>query len=90
MCLWVQEVELPRSALLNRYCELEGNEYSQPVEAQGIRPFDMIGQRLYTGRIAVAQAALEYSKTLFDVTRQYSVSQSRTFLWWRQGRLSSL
>jgi hypothetical protein len=33
----------------------------------------MIGQRLYTGRVAVAQAALEYSKTLFDVTKQYSV-----------------
>ena len=45
-------------------------EYVQSVD--GIRAFDMIGQRLYTGRVAVAQAALEYSKHLFQITERYS------------------
>ena len=32
----------------------------------------MIGQRLYTGRVAVAQAALAYRSQLFDVTKAYA------------------
>jgi len=38
----------------------------------GIAPFEMIGQRLYTGRVAVAQAALSYCRKLFEVTRAYA------------------
>ena len=37
-----------------------------------IKPFEMIGQRLYTGRIAVAQAALSYRRKLFEVTKAYA------------------
>jgi len=33
---------------------------------------DMIGQRLYTGRVAVAQAALTFGRGLFQSTREYS------------------
>jgi acyl-CoA oxidase len=43
-----------------------------------VRPFDMIGQRLYTGRIAVGQAALEYRRQLFAQTKEYS-DNKRTF-----------
>jgi hypothetical protein len=32
----------------------------------------MIGQRLYTGRVAVAQAALAYRSQLFEVTKAYA------------------
>merc|ERR1719491_310829 len=32
----------------------------------------MIGQRLFTGRIAVAQCALAYTRRLFETTRSYS------------------
>merc|ERR1712032_811515 len=32
----------------------------------------MIGQRLFTGRVAVAQGALQYTRQLFEMTRGYS------------------
>lgn len=34
--------------------------------------FHMIGQRLFTGRVAVAQAALEFRRGLFDMTKKYA------------------
>jgi len=37
-----------------------------------IKPFEMIGQRLYTGRVAVAQAALSYRRQLFADTKAYA------------------
>ena len=45
-------------------------EYS--LKNKSIQPFAMIGQRLYTGRVAVAQAALAYRRKLFEVTREYT------------------
>lgn len=38
----------------------------------GVKPFQMIGQRLFTGRVAVAQAALTFSNELFAQTKEYS------------------
>jgi len=62
---------VPRSALLNGHAEVsETGEYV--VRTQGIAPFEMIGQRLYTGRVCVAQAALSYTNKLFEVTKQYT------------------
>jgi hypothetical protein len=72
-------VRLPQSALLNRYCSLmpdkAGSSSEYVLKEAGIRPFDMIGQRLYTGRVAVAQAALSYARRLFAVTQEYSNSK---------------
>jgi acyl-CoA oxidase len=51
-------VRLPRSALLNRFADIEGGEYVQKVK--GMPVFHMIGQRLFSGRVAVAQAALGF------------------------------
>lgn len=65
-----EDVSLPKSALLNRYADIEDNTYVQRV--QGIRTMDMIGQRLFTGRIAVAQAAIEFNKRLYEMTKSYS------------------
>jgi acyl-CoA oxidase len=70
---WINfdQVELDKSALLNKYAHItEDNNYELLYE--GVRPFDMIGQRLYTGRIAVSQAALEYRRQLFKQTKEYS------------------
>jgi hypothetical protein len=36
----------------------------------------MIGQRLFTGRVAVAQAALEFKRRLFDMTKEYTDSKT--------------
>ena len=68
-----EDARFPKSSLLSRYCEIsEDGEYKQLSQ---IKPFDMVGQRLYTGRIAVAQAALAYRRELFDVARGYAVDK---------------
>jgi len=69
---WVafDNIWLPKSALLDKYCAIEDNQYVQKMK--GIRTMDMIGQRLYTGRVAVAQAALTFGKSLFTSTKEYS------------------
>jgi len=70
---WIalDQVRLPRSALLNRFADInEGGKYE--LREAGIRPFEMIGQRLFTGRVAVAQAALSYRRKLFEVTKEYA------------------
>ena len=70
---WIHfdHVELDKSAMLSKYARItEDNKYE--LLFQGVRPFDMIGQRLYTGRIAVSQAALEYRRQLFKQTKAYS------------------
>ena len=38
--------------------EMLGAQAYHVLREAGIRPFEMIGQRLFTGRVAVAQAAL--------------------------------
>ena len=62
-------VKLPKKALLNRFCDIEGSEYVQKVK--GVPVFYMIGQRLFTGRVAVAQAALEFRRAVFKQTKRF-------------------
>jgi len=64
------KVVLPRTALLNRFADIEGDQYVQKVK--GMPVFHMIGQRLFTGRVAVAQAALEFRRGLFELTQKYA------------------
>eukprot|EP01065_Artemidia_motanka_P038436 TRINITY_DN47289_c0_g1_i1.p1 TRINITY_DN47289_c0_g1~~TRINITY_DN47289_c0_g1_i1.p1 ORF type:complete len:484 (+),score=158.40 TRINITY_DN47289_c0_g1_i1:70-1521(+) len=63
-------VKLPGSSLLSRFADIVDGEYVQKV--QGLPVFHMIGQRLFTGRVAVAQAALQFRRRLFEQTQQYS------------------
>jgi len=70
---WIafDNVRLPRAALLNAHASVDASgEYAQ--HTAGIAPFEMIGQRLYSGRIAVAQASLAYRRKLYEVTREYT------------------
>jgi len=69
---WIafDNIWLPKTALLDRFCTIEGDEYIQRIK--GLRTMDMIGQRLFTGRVAVAQAALSFGKALFKSTKDYS------------------
>ena len=46
------------------------DEYVPAIK--GVRTMDMIGQRLFTGRVAVAQAALTFTRKLFANTKAYS------------------
>lgn len=41
-------------------------------KVKGMPVFHMIGQRLFTGRVAVAQAALEFRRGLFEMTKKYT------------------
>merc|ERR1712166_282789 len=70
---WIQfdNIELPKNAMLNRYCDISAdNTYLQKVK--GIKSFDMIGQRLYSGRTVIAASTLVFTRTLFTSTKQYS------------------
>ena len=69
---WIafDNVVVPKAALLNRYADVEGEEYVQKVE--GVPVFHMIGQRLFTGRVAVAQAALEFRRSVFAQTQRFT------------------
>lgn len=73
---WIafDNVQLPKSSLLNRYASIDAEgQYQQTVK--GMPVFHMIGQRLFTGRVAVAQAALEFQRRLYAMTRTYTDSK---------------
>ena len=52
------------------HCVFLTDEYVPTIK--GVRTMDMIGQRLFTGRVAVAQAALTFTRKLFANTKAYS------------------
>jgi hypothetical protein len=45
----------------------------------------MIGQRLFTGRVAVAQAALTFTNSLFEGTKNYTDAKQ---IWTPSGNTS--
>merc|ERR1712134_148127 len=66
-------MRVPHSALLSKYAEVRpGNGGTYVSKAKGFTNMMMIGQRLFTGRVAVAQAALTFTRKLFESTRSYS------------------
>ncbi|KAJ2997551.1 hypothetical protein HDV02_005440, partial [Globomyces sp. JEL0801] len=69
--LTFKNFKVPRETLLARFVTVDANgKVSFP---QGnMRTMDMIGQRLFTGRIAVAQAGLAFANGLFATTRQFA------------------
>jgi len=72
---WIafHNMRVPHSTLLCKYGEvMPGNGGTYVSKAKGVTNMMMIGQRLFTGRIAVAQAALAYTRALFESTRSYS------------------
>ena len=80
-------VRVPESALLDRYAGIAEGRYvrrGSPGDAaaatthapmRGMHVMEMIGQRLFTGRVAVAQAALAFGRYLFSKTREYTDSK---------------
>lgn len=74
---WIafEELRVPRSALLNRYADIvkgDSGEHEYVQKIDNMPVFHMIGQRLFTGRVAVAQAALEFRRELFRTTKKYT------------------
>jgi alkylation response protein AidB-like acyl-CoA dehydrogenase len=60
--LFFHNFKVPGEALLSRYLQIDslGN-----VKQAKMKSMEIIGQRLFTGRIAVAWGAIQFSKTLF-------------------------
>merc|ERR1719410_768823 len=66
-------MRVPHRTLLSRYAEvIPGNGGSYVSKAKGFTNMMMIGQRLFSGRVAVAQAALTFTRNLYDSTRTFS------------------
>jgi len=71
--VWFDHVKLPKSSLLNKYADIVDNNYVQTTSER--MRIEVIGQRLMTGRMAIAQAALMYAQTLHLKTQQYADSK---------------
>lgn len=82
---WIHfdNVILSKSSLLNKFADVLDNEYINKVK--NIHPMQIFGQRLFTGRVAVAQASLEFFKMIFVRTKKYS-DQKKT--WAKYGNLN--
>eukprot|EP00913_Durusdinium_trenchii_P002365 g2183.t1 len=64
---------VPRHTLLSRYGDVQpGNGGTYVSKVKGLTNMAMIGQRLFSGRVAVAWAALTFTRKLFEMTRAYS------------------
>jgi alkylation response protein AidB-like acyl-CoA dehydrogenase len=72
---WIafHKMRVPHRTLLSRYAEvIPGNGGSYVSKAKGFNNMMMIGQRLFSGRVAVSQAALTFTRKLYDSTRTFS------------------
>lgn len=71
---WIafDDVRLPESALLDKFggIDQQGQYFSK--QKKGMHAMLQIGQRLFTGRVAVAQAALMFGRQLFAKTKKYT------------------
>eukprot|EP00227_Mantoniella_beaufortii_P000632 CAMPEP_0197615092 /NCGR_PEP_ID=MMETSP1326-20131121/59855_1 /TAXON_ID=1155430 /ORGANISM="Genus nov. species nov., Strain RCC2288" /LENGTH=585 /DNA_ID=CAMNT_0043183973 /DNA_START=106 /DNA_END=1864 /DNA_ORIENTATION=+ len=63
---------LDRSTLLDRYCDVAADDTYRPIGGERLSNMELIGQRLFTGRVAVAQGAHEFRRRLFRKTRAYT------------------
>lgn len=69
---WIKftSVMVPKSALLSRYSDIIDGVYES--KAKGITTMGMIGQRLFTGRVTVAQQAQTFAMKMLNATREYA------------------
>ena len=68
--VWFDHVRLPKSALLNKFCDVVDNKYVQVGEEK--MRIEVIGQRLLTGRQCIAEAALLSARVLHMKTEEYA------------------
>ena len=69
--VWFDNVRLPRNALLNKFADIDENNQYVQVTNERMR-IEVIGQRLLTGRIAIAEAALFSARVLHMKTEEYA------------------
>eukprot|EP00924_Labyrinthula_sp_SR-Ha-C_P002428 snap_masked-scaffold_16-processed-gene-4.13-mRNA-1 protein AED:0.01 eAED:0.01 QI:0/-1/0/1/-1/1/1/0/478 len=63
-------LKVPKSALLSRFAEIRNGEYFQPTKEK--MRLEVIGQRLLTGRLAIAQAGLVFCKGIYNKAYEYA------------------
>lgn len=59
-----------KGALLSKFADIRDNQYVQTTKER--MRLEVIGQRLLTGRLCIAQAAIEFASKLFERTKDYS------------------
>lgn len=74
---WISfdSVHIDRACMLDRFATIEGADMYVSRGGETMR-LEVIGQRLLTGRMCIAEAALVFARTLFRTTREYSDSKS--------------
>jgi acyl-CoA oxidase len=65
-------IDLRTGAYVHRDLQTTTTNYSNSFEEKHLTNMDRIGQRLYTGRVAVAQGAHEFRKRLFHKTKAFT------------------
>ena len=73
--VWFDQVRLPKGALLNRFADIADDKYVQTT-AERMR-IEVIGQRLLTGRLAIAEAAISSCRVLHMRTEEYARQKAR-------------
>jgi len=66
-------VYLEKSSLLNRFAKIENDKYVQTTDER--MRLEVIGQRLLTGRMAIAQAGVAFARTLYKKTFEYATTK---------------
>jgi len=70
--VWFDQVRLPHSALLNRFCEVDADTGGYLQKGDERMRIEVIGQRLLTGRQCIAEAALLSCQVLHLRTEEYA------------------
>ncbi|CAK9016961.1 Acyl-coenzyme A oxidase (Acyl-CoA oxidase) [Durusdinium trenchii] len=64
------KVWVDKSALLNRFADIQDDKYVQTTEEK--MRIEIIGQRLLTGRLAIAEASVIFAQRIFEMAREYA------------------
>lgn len=77
--VWFDSVRLPKASLLRKFADIDttapgGGSYVQVRDGERMR-IEVIGQRLLTGRIAIAEAALVSARVLHMKTEEYAATK---------------
>jgi len=68
--VWFDHVRLPKSSLLRKFADIQDDKYVQTTSER--MRIEVIGQRLLTGRQAIAESALMSARVLHMKTEEYA------------------
>ncbi len=70
--IWFDQVRVPRTALLNRFAEVDsGGKYQSEIKSAGTRFFTMIGT-LVSGRVTIAASSNSAAKSALTIAVRYA------------------